>query len=87
MMWGYGPNMGMMGWGGYGFGLLHMIVWLVILAAIVAGVVWLVRMAAQPGVHQFSARRSPGLQVLEERYARGEINRDEYLQKKQDISG
>ncbi|WP_454642861.1 SHOCT domain-containing protein [Bradyrhizobium liaoningense] len=88
MMWGYGPNMGMMGWGyGYGFGLLHMIIWLVILAAIVAGVVWLVRITAQPGGHQFSARRSPGLQVLEERYARGEINRDEYLQKKQDISG
>jgi CRP/FNR family transcriptional regulator, dissimilatory nitrate respiration regulator len=26
--------------------------------------------------------RSSGLDVLEERYARGEINRDEYLQKK-----
>jgi uncharacterized membrane protein len=25
--------------------------------------------------------------VLEERYARGEINRDEYLQKKRDILG
>ena len=78
----YGP--GMMGWGyGYGFGLLHMIIWLVILAAIVAGVVWLVR----AGALQVSARRSQGLHVLEERYARGEINRDEYLQKKQDISG
>jgi putative membrane protein len=30
-------------------------------------------------------RRSPGLDVLEERYARGEINRDEYLEKKRDI--
>ena len=78
----YGP--GMMGWGyGYGFGLLHMIIWLVILAAIVAGAVWLVR----TGTLQFSARRSPGLQALEERCARGEINRDEFLQKKQDISG
>ena len=86
MMWGYGPNMGMMGWG-YGYGLLHMIIWLVILVAIVTGVVWLVRRAAQPGAHQFSARPSQGLQVLEERYARGEINRDEYLQKKQDIAG
>src|ERR1019366_1136950 len=77
----YGP--GMMGWGyGYGFGLLHMLIWLVLLAAIVAGVVWLVRTGAVP----FCARRSPGLQVLEEGYARGEINRDEYLQKNQDIS-
>jgi uncharacterized membrane protein len=54
----------MMGWGyGYGFGLLHMIIWLVILTAIVAGV-WLVR----TGALQFAARRSPGRQVLEERY-------------------
>ena len=75
---------GMMGWGyGYGFGLLHMIIWLMILAAIVAGAVWLVR----AGTPQFSARRSPGLQAPEERYARGEINRDEFLQTKQDISG
>ena len=86
MMWGYVPNMGMMGWG-YGYGLLHMIIWLVILVAIVAGVVWLVRAAAQPGAHHFSARPSPGLQLLDERYARGEINREEYLQKKQDIAG
>jgi putative membrane protein len=32
-------------------------------------------------------RRSPGLDTLEERYARGEINRDEYLQKRRDITG
>jgi len=56
----YGP--GMMGWG-YGFGLFHMIIWLVILAAIVAGVVWLTRTGTIP----FSARRSLGLQALEER--------------------
>ncbi len=29
--------------------------------------------------------RSPGLDALEERYAKGEIQRDEYLQKKQDL--
>lgn len=74
----------MTGWGyGHGFGLFHMIFWLVILAMIAAGVVWL----ARTGTLQFSARRSPGLQALEERYARGEINRDEFLQKKQDIFG
>jgi putative membrane protein len=32
-------------------------------------------------------RRSGALDILEERYARGEIGRDEYLQKKQDITG
>ena len=31
--------------------------------------------------------RSDALAVLEARYARGEIQRDEYLQKKQDLGG
>lgn len=87
-MWGYGPHWGMMdGWAGGGFGAFHMIIWLVILVAIVAGIVWLVRTVAPPGAHHLSARRSAGLDVLEERYSRGEINRDEYLQKKHDILG
>ena len=88
---GYGPNWGMMGGYGYGFyGPLHMIVWIIILIVIIAGVVWLVRSAAAPNahhVHHIGPPRSSGLDVLEERYARGEINRDEYLQKKKDIGG
>jgi putative membrane protein len=40
-----------------------------------------------PGMHRHAVARSPGLDVLEQRYARGEINRDEYLQKKQDLVG
>ena len=31
--------------------------------------------------------RSEALAILEARYARGEIQRDEYLQKKQDLNG
>ena len=42
---------------------------------------------ARRGPPRFEApRRSPGLRVLEERYARGEIERDEYLQKKKDLT-
>jgi putative membrane protein len=89
MGYGYGPQWGMMnGYGyGYGFGPIHIVVWIVILAAVVALVVWLVRSVASPAVHHLPPRRSSGLDVLEERYARGEINRDEYLQKKKDIGG
>lgn len=87
-MWGYGPQSGMMGgWGdyGYGYGAFHMVIWIVILAAIVAGIVWLVRTLAPPAGRGHSAPRSGGLALLEERYARGEINREEYLQKKGDL--
>ena len=88
-MWGYGPHAGWMG--GYGFGPIHMIFWVVILIAVVVAVVWLVRSMMSGGAGGVGsngpARRSPGLDVLEERYARGEINRDEYLQKKRDIQG
>jgi len=83
----FGP--GMMGWGGgYGFGPVHLIVWVVILIGLVVGIVWLVRSLTGGGpAAQEPARRSAGLDVLEERYARGEVNRDEYLQKKKDITG
>jgi putative membrane protein len=79
----------MMGWGGYGgfgYGILHLVVSVVILVAVVAFVIWLVRSVAVPS-HYGPARRSPGLDALEERYARGEIGRDEYLQKRKDIEG
>ncbi len=82
----YGPGM-MGGWGyGYGYGPIHLVVWAVILIAVIAGVVWLVRSRSDAAAGN-TARRSPGLDVLEERYARGEINRDEYLAKKKDILG
>jgi putative membrane protein len=39
------------------------------------------------GWHGSAASRSEALAILEGRYARGEIQRDEYLQKKQDLGG
>lgn len=86
MGYGYG-HWGMMdGWGyGFGYGLVHMVIWVVILAAIIVGIVWLVRSLAANDGRYALPHRSASLDVLEERYARGEINRDEYLQKKHDI--
>lgn len=34
-----------------------------------------------------AARRSPALDIVEERYARGEIEREEYLRKRHDLGG
>jgi putative membrane protein len=59
----------------------------VVLITIIVGVVWLVRSLAAPHAHHMMPKRSAGLDVLEERYARGEVPREEYLQKKKDILG
>lgn len=69
------------GWGtpgwGPGFGIVFMILfWGLIIVGIVAIVKWL---AGTPPSK--SAR-----QILDERYARGEIERDEYEQKKRDLA-
>ena len=91
MMWGYGSNWGMGPWGGYSGGPIGMFIGIVVLALVIAAVVWFVRTMTQSG-HQSvrlpaTGRHSPGLDALEERYARGEIKREEYLEKKRDITG
>lgn len=88
MGYGYGPGWGMMSGWGYGYGPLHMAIWIEIVVAVIALCAYLMRSMCMPALHGHSpGRRSAGLDVLEERYARGEINRDEYLQKKKDING
>jgi putative membrane protein len=85
MMWN-GPFGFADGWGW--LWPFHFIIPLLFFGAIIAVVVLVVRYLAGWGRHSDRfERRPPGLDVLEERYARGEINRDEYLQKKQDITG
>jgi putative membrane protein len=76
-----------MGYGGMGWMPFMGIFWLFVLIVLVAAV-----MGGRRGHWWYDGpereeRRSAGLAILEERYARGEINRDEYLQKKQDILG
>lgn len=78
-MWGY---MGDMGWGsGWGwFGLTHMLLWWVLLILGIAVLAkWLI------GGGRKSDDRA--LDVLKERYARGEIGKDEYEQKRRDLAG
>ena len=64
----------------------HGILSLILLAVIIFGGVALVRLAFGPHAHRGHGR-SPGLDVLQERYAKGEIQREEYLQKKRDLDG
>jgi putative membrane protein len=84
MMWGYGNGpASMMDWGGW-MAPFGMIIWFLSLALIVAGIVWLFRTLTRQSSEN-GRRRSSALDVLEERYARGEIGRDEYLEKRGDI--
>lgn len=58
----------------------------IILMLAVIGVLWLVYALGAARTQNRLDRRSPGLDALEQRYARGEVSRDEYLEKKRDIS-
>lgn len=72
---------GMMGWGGFGFGLLGwvamMFFWVLVIGGIVLLVVWLFRQG-QPAPASGPRNGQTALDILQERYARGEISRDEY---------
>ena len=72
--WGH---MGGWGWGMAVFGMVFMTLLIVL-------VVWLVwTTAGRPASPSRSGRHA--LDMLDERYARGEIDRDEYLERKTDL--
>ena len=80
MMWGY-DGFGF-GWGGMGIGML--VFWALIIAAVVA----LVRGfggGRSVGIESTLRERSP-LDILGQRYARGEIDKNEFEQKRRDLS-
>lgn len=77
-----------MGDGWYWWMPFHGLLWLLMVAAVVVGVVVLIRYLWQGGGGQGPGPGRPAaLDQLDERYARGEIDRNEYLQRKQDILG
>jgi putative membrane protein len=81
---GYGPQM--MGWGGWGFGpIIGPFFMILVLAAIVATVVLLVRAVSGPQVTSQSYQGPSGrrsLDILKERFARGEIDKNEFEERR-----
>lgn len=75
----------MMSWYGMIFGPIIMIVWLVIVMVVAAAVIrWLQGGTAGP-LPSLSGRKR-ALEILEERFAKGEIDKDEFQEKKRLLS-
>lgn len=73
----------MHGWGFGGMGPLSWVFMLLFWVLLIGGLVWLFVTLSR---NQNSGRSSvSALDVLKERYARGEINREEFEQKKRDL--
>ena len=75
--WGYGG----MPHGGMGFGMggwiLMVLLWVLLIVGIVVLVKWLISSSGSDS-RQSEARRGRALEILRERYARGEIDHEEF---------
>ncbi len=80
-MWGPGHGMG--GWGGgwMPFGGIGFLLLVIVAVLVIGGII---RSVARPSER---APRAETLDLLDARYARGEIDREEYLQRRRDILG
>jgi putative membrane protein len=77
----------MMGWGWVG-AILGLLILLLIVAVLVAGLVYLFRALRTPtGGENRATGSDRSLQILDERYARGEIDDDEYQQRRRALGG
>lgn len=85
LLWLYGMGYGMMGWG-WGWGVLMMIVPALLLVLFLLAVLSVLapRAATAPFV---PPPTSSAVEVLNVRYARGEISREEYLRMRADLEG
>ncbi|MGM0983401.1 MAG: SHOCT domain-containing protein [Pseudomonadota bacterium] len=81
MGWGNGH-----GWMGFG-GIFMLLFWGLVILGVIALVRWLWMSGTGSGKDGGEAPRKTALDILQERYARGEIEREEYERKRRDIEG
>lgn len=83
--WQMGPWM-MGNWGMGWFGIIFMIIFWVL---VVVGLVFLIKWLAQTSISGKAGeqRGSRAVEILKERYARGEIDKHEFESKKKDLIG
>jgi putative membrane protein len=83
--WGMGP--GMMGnWGMGWFGMIFMMIfWVLVIVALVFLIKWLIQTTSSRKASEQTG--SGAIDILKERYARGEIDKAEFESKKKDLLG
>jgi putative membrane protein len=76
--WGWGMHPMM--WGAWGFGMMIMMIlfWILIIVVVVLGIRWLLGQSKE-------SRSDSALEILRRRYARGEIEKEEFETKKRDL--
>lgn len=79
--WGMHPMGWMWGLGGIVAMLMMFVFWGAVIAALVVGIRWLAGQGREP------RGGDRALEILRERYARGEINREEFEARKRDLGG
>lgn len=76
---------GMMEWGygiGWGWSLFMIAFWIAVIAGVIFLVRWIVTSTDKGGA---DVREDSAEEILKKRYARGEINKQEYEEKKRDL--
>jgi putative membrane protein len=79
--WGHGPGM----MGGYGTGWFGGIFMIVFWIAVIIGIIFLIRWLVLSAKGGGSGSEDSAIEILKKRYARGEIDKKEFEQKKKDL--
>lgn len=82
--WGHGMMWDSGNWGGFGF-FLGPAFMVLVLVAIVAGILYLVRGLGQSSHQAQSDPTNTALAILNERFARGEIDLDEFEERRKQL--
>ena len=77
--WGWGVHP--MWWGAWGFAMMLMtlLFWILVIVGLIVGIRWLLGRGRE-------ARSDSAIEILRQRYARGEINKEEFEAKKRNLS-
>ena len=80
MNWWYGYGSGF-----WGFGMIMMVLWWALIAVAIVALIRWIRSGAGEGTGGHDGGRGSALDILKERYAKGEITKEELEEMKKDV--